>query len=273
MDLDRYLRRIAFTGAAAPDLATLARLQSLHVAAIPFENLAALAGEPIGLDAASLEKKLLAPGRGGWCFEQNLLFAHALEAIGFRVRRLAARVRWNVPEHVITARSHMLLRVTLPEGEYIADVGFGGLTLTCPLRLATGIEQATPHEPHRLRLDDDLYTLEARIAGEWRELYRFDLTEQLQADYEVSNWYLTTNPASQFLSNLIVARAESGARHALRNARYSIHRPDGTTSRRFLADVGELKRVLAEAFHLHVPPGAALERRLAECMSREVLVP
>src|SRR5258706_8850024 len=144
MNLERYLHRIAFTGTAAPDLPTLARLQSLHVAAIPFENLAALSGEPIGLDVASLEKKLLAPGRGGWCFEQNLLFSHALEAIGFRIRRLAARVRWNVPEHVVTARSHMLLRVTLPEGEYIADVGFGGLTLTAPLRLEPDIEQATP---------------------------------------------------------------------------------------------------------------------------------
>ncbi len=89
----------------------------------------------------------------------------------------------------------------------------------------------------------------------------------------MSNWYLTTNPASQFLSNLVVARAEPAARHALRNARYSIHRPDGTTSRRFLEDVGELKRVLEDAFHLRVPEGAALEQRLAECMAREVLVP
>lgn len=151
MDLGRYLRRIGFEGRPGPDLATLARLQALHVAAIPFENLAALSGEPIRLDVESLQAKLLQPGRGGWCFEQNLLFSHALEAIGFDVRRLAARVRWNVPDHVVTARSHMLLRVILPEGDWIADVGFGGLTLTAPLRLVPDLEQATPHEPHRLR--------------------------------------------------------------------------------------------------------------------------
>src|SRR5947207_333490 len=101
MDLDRYLRRIGFEGRPAPDPATLARIQALHVAAIPFENLAALSGAPLGLDLASLEAKLLTPGRGGWCFEHNLLFAHALEAIGFDVTRLAARVRWNVPEDVV----------------------------------------------------------------------------------------------------------------------------------------------------------------------------
>src|SRR5262245_52074548 len=138
MNLPRYFDRIGFEGMPAPDLATLARLQALHVAAIPFENLSALSGEPIGLDLPALEKKLLVPGRGGWCFEHNLLFAHALEAIGFELRRLAARVRWNVPADVVTARSHMLLQVVLPEGPYVADVGFGGLTLTAPLRLVPG---------------------------------------------------------------------------------------------------------------------------------------
>ena len=277
MDLDGYLRRIGFEGRPAPDLTTLARLQALHVAAIPFENLAALAGEPIGLDVPSLEAKLLAPGRGGWCFEQNLIFSHALEAIGFSIRRLAARVRWNVPEGVVTPRSHMLLRVTLPEGNFIADVGFGGLTLTAPLRLEPGLEQVTPHEPHRLSTltpgPAPVYGLEAKIGGEWRELYRFDLTEQVQADYEVSNWFLLTNPKSQFLSNLIAARAEPAARHALRNARYSIHRPDGATERRFIEDLDELKRVLAEAFHLRVPADPALDKRLAHCMQQEVRVP
>ena len=278
MDLDRYLRRIGFEGRPAPDLATLVRLQALHVAAIPFENLAALAGEPIGLDLASLEGKLLEPGRGGWCFEHNLLFSHALEAIGFAIRRLAARVRWNVPDHVVTPRSHMLLRVSLPGGDYIADVGFGGLTLTAPLKLEVNLEQATPHERHRLKTRDGPgmdpgFSLEADIAGEWRELYRFELTEQLQADYEVSNWFLLTHPASQFLSNLIAARAEPGARHALRNARYSIHRPDGSTERRFLETLDELKKLLAEAFHLRVPANAALDARLAHCMRQEARVP
>ena len=76
IDLDAYFGRIGYEGEARASLATLSRLHALHAEAIPFENLAAFLGEEIPLDAASLQRKLVAEGRGGWCFEQNLLFAH-----------------------------------------------------------------------------------------------------------------------------------------------------------------------------------------------------
>src|SRR5689334_21061726 len=97
IDLDAYLARIGYEGPAAPNLATLRRLHELHPRAIPFENLSPFIGETPSLDPASLQAKLVRGGRGGWCFEQNLLFGLALEAIGFEVTRLAARVRMGVP--------------------------------------------------------------------------------------------------------------------------------------------------------------------------------
>ena len=63
---------------------------------------------------------------------------------------LAARVLWNMPDGVVTPRSHMLLLIDLDDDAFVADVGFGGLTLTGPLRLQPNVEQATPHEPFRL---------------------------------------------------------------------------------------------------------------------------
>src|SRR5207253_879240 len=123
--------------------------------------------------------------------------------LGFRVTRLAARVRWNVPGNVVTPRSHMLLLLALGEHDYIADVGFGGLTLTTPLRLEPGVEQATPHEPHRLVPSGSGIALEAKIAGEWQALYTFELHEQQLPDYEVSNWYLANHPQSQFVTGVI----------------------------------------------------------------------
>ena len=150
LDLAAYFARIGFTGEATPSLDTLRRLHLLHPAAIPFENLGAFIGEEIPLDSASLQRKLVAGGRGGWCFEHNLLFAAMLRAIGFRLTTLAARVRWNAPPKELRPRSHMLLQVHLSEGDYIADVGFGGQVMTGPLRLEPGIEQPTPHEPFRL---------------------------------------------------------------------------------------------------------------------------
>ena len=169
-DLDAYLRRIGYQGEAAPTLATLRAIHYGHATSIPFENLTPLLRQAVRLDLPALLEKLVHGGRGGWCFEQNLLLSHALRALGFPVSGLAARVRWNVPDEVLTARGHMLLRVELDEGSYIADVGFGGLTLTAPLRLAPGQAQKTPHEPFRLIAHGGGYALQAQLGEEWRTL-------------------------------------------------------------------------------------------------------
>ena len=262
--LEPYLDRIGFEGVAAPDLATLTRLHALHTSAIPFENLSPFLGEPVRLDVASLEDKLLARRRGGWCFEHNLYFTHVLRAIGFDVRTLAARVRWNVPPGVTPARSHMLMLVTIAGSHYIADVGFGGLTLTAPLVLESGIEQATPHEPHRLVPEAERMVLQAKIGGEWRDLYAFDLYEQIQADYEVSNWYLSTWPESQFVKGIIAARAGPDARHVLRNNRYQVHAGGREGERRHLSTVNELKAVLEGPLRIRLPAHPGLDARLQQ---------
>ena len=262
MNLDAYFARIGLGAPASADLPTLREVHRLHTAAIPFENLSPFLGEPVKLDIASLEEKLVARRRGGWCFEQNLFLTHVLREIGYEVKTLAARVRWNVPPNVTTARSHMVLLVTVEGERFIADVGFGGLTLTAPLHLQEGLEQATPHEPHRLMLEGDKYTLEAKIGGEWQVLYVFDLHEQLQADYEVSNWYLANFPQSQFVTGILAARAGADARHALRNTRYAIHHRGGETERRHLGSVEELKAVLSGPMQIPLPVHPELDARL-----------
>src|SRR4051812_12177646 len=165
IDLGAYFRRIGYSGERAPTRETLRVLHRRHAEAIPFENLDPLLGRPVRLDASSLEQKMVRDGRGGYCFEQNLLFFHALKALGFSVLGLAARVLWNVPEGVITPRSHMLLRVDVGDEPYIADVGFGGQVLTGPLRLEPDTEQATPHEPFRLLRAGEGFVLQSRVRG------------------------------------------------------------------------------------------------------------
>ncbi|HUP29834.1 MAG TPA: arylamine N-acetyltransferase [Usitatibacter sp.] len=262
LDLEAYFARVGHAGGARPDLANLTALHALHAAAIPFENLAPLLGEPVKLDIASLQEKLVARRRGGWCFEHNLLFAHVLRAMGYRLKTLAARVRWNVSPGVTTARSHCLLLLEIEGQRYISDVGFGGLSLTAPLELRPGVEQATPHEPHRVVEEGEGYGLEAKIGGEWQRLYNFDLHEQLQADYEVSNWYLGHFPQSQFVTGLICARAAPEMRHALRNTRYAVHHRGGLTERRFITRLDDLKGVLREAMRIPLPESAKLDAAL-----------
>jgi N-hydroxyarylamine O-acetyltransferase len=98
-----------------------------------------------------------------------------LLALGFQVTHLAARVLWNLPSRAIVPRSHMVLWVNIDGEPYIAEVGFGGLTLTTPLALTADIEQPTSHELFRLIAKDRSYIMQAYIKQEWKSLYKFDL--------------------------------------------------------------------------------------------------
>jgi N-hydroxyarylamine O-acetyltransferase len=182
--------------------------------------------------------------------------------VGFRVTGLAARVLWNQPEDAITTRNHMLLRVELDGVAYIADVGFGGLALTSPLRLEPDIEQETPHAPFRLLRKNGDYQVQARIGTGWKTLYRFDLQEQFLPDYAVSSHYLATHPDSHFLAGLIAARPDGGQRYALRNNQLAIHHLDGRTERRTLAGAEEIRTVLERDFRLPLPGAPELDATL-----------
>jgi N-hydroxyarylamine O-acetyltransferase len=143
-DLAGYLARIGYSGPRRVDLTTLRAIHRLQPAAIPFENLDPLLGRPVALDLASLQAKLVGGRRGGYCYELNTLLAAALEALGFSVVRLGARVRWRAPpEQPDGARTHMLLRVDLAEGPHLVDVGFGGRLFAGPLRLDPDSEHQT----------------------------------------------------------------------------------------------------------------------------------
>jgi N-hydroxyarylamine O-acetyltransferase len=263
-DLAAYFRRIGYSGARAPTLETLRAIHLRHTEAIPFENLDPLLGRPVRLDAGSLQQKMVRGGRGGYCYEQNLLFSHALATLGFKVKGLAARVLWNAAvAGSIAPRSHMLLLLDLGGEPYIADVGFGVMTLTGPLRLEPDTEQATPHEPYRVTRAGEEYVLEAKIRGEWKPLYRFALQEQLLPDYQVYNWYLSNHPESHFVTGLMAARAAADCRYTLLNNEFNAHRLNGASERRVLTSAAELREVLAGPLRLRLPEVPELDAALA----------
>jgi N-hydroxyarylamine O-acetyltransferase len=262
IDLDRYFLRIGYKGPRTPTLDTLRAIHALHPASIVFENLDPWLRRPFGLDAASIEGKLVRAGRGGYCFEHNLLLGHALKALGFRVKGLGARPLWRRLEGAVTPREHMLLLVDVAGQPHIADVGFGGMTVTAPLRLDPDTEQATPHELFRVLKVDAEFVLQAKIHSQWAPVYRFDLQEQLQPDYEIANWYHSTHPGSQFINDLIVARPMPGRRYALRNNQLAIHHTEGATERRVLRTVATLRDALTGTFGIVLPDGPDLDDAL-----------
>lgn len=259
---ERYLKFIGFTSTPKADLNTLRELHKLHTLMFPFENLTPFLHKEVILNSEILIDKFTEQGRGGYCFEQNLLFSDVLKELGFKVKGLGARVLWNQPEDLITRRSHMLLIVTIDEMDYLADVGFGGLTLTTPLKFVVGLEQQTTHEIFRIgKLGDDL-KVEAKVNDVWKTLYRFDLTVQHPIDYEVANFYLYTNTESIFRNNLIAGQPSENGRHALSNDQYTFYPMNEEPQRKILKSRQEIKDVLKDVFRIEVPKEDLLEQKL-----------
>ena len=256
-DLDAYFARIGYGGPATPNLETLTAVQVAQVAAIPFENLNPLLGQPVKLDPESLQAKLVASRRGGYCFELNALFKAALEAMDFQVTGLAGRVRWMAAADApLGGRSHMLLKVDLTDGPYLADAGFGAHLLDAPLRLEADLEQSTPWARHRLVETSDGLVLEACLAGEWRAIYLFDFSPALAADYETYNWSTSTHPRSMFRNLLIAGRLTETSRYNLVNTKLTERRRDGSADERTLSSADELGEVLDQIFDIELPEPA-----------------
>ncbi|MDO8875457.1 MAG: arylamine N-acetyltransferase [Pseudolabrys sp.] len=263
-DLDGYCGRIGYAGARTPTLDTLRAVHALHPQAIAFENLDVLLGRGVRLDADSLQAKLVRAGRGGYCFEQNSLFHHALSALGFAVTAMTARIRYQVPDEVRTAKTHMLLRVDIDGVAWIADVGFGGNTMTGPLRLDDPAEQATPHGAFRLVATGNGYCAEAKLRGAWAPLYIFTLDPQHQPDLELGNWFTSTHPQSRFKRGLIAGRVMPDGRFALNGRELAFHRLNAPSERRVLETESELRDALTGLFGLTLPDDPGLGAALAK---------
>ncbi|PNG42888.1 N-hydroxyarylamine O-acetyltransferase [Pseudomonas asplenii] len=251
-NLKLYLQRLGFDAPPAPTLESLRLLQLRHTGVFAFENLATIAGAPVLIDLPSIEEKVLLGGRGGYCYELNNLFFALLLELGFDARAISGRVVMNQPEGSWTARTHRLSLVTIDDVRYITDVGFGGMVPTAPLLLDTEAEQPTPHEPYRIEKQPDGYMLRAKMAGEWRSMYLFDLQRQEYIDYTIGNWYVSTHPESPFTQRLMVARTGEGWRKTLNNGSFAVHRMGAESERREVADVEDLLGLLEVEFGIRV---------------------
>lgn len=268
-DIAPYLDLIGYDGTLAPSFNTLCQLHLRHTQSIPFENLSPLTGTEVRLDIPSLLEKFTIRRRGGYCYEQNTLFQYVLEQLGFHTTGLAARVRLNASDDVITPRSHMLLLVEADGERWIADTGFGGMTLTAPIRFAMDEAQDTPHGQYRLTCENGIYRLEARVKDEWKILYAFDLAQHYAPDYEVGNWYVSRHPSSHFVTSLVVALAAKEGRHILHGTQYSFYPLAGEAEKRQVDSVDDIKELLESVFHIRTSEAAGLDARLAALLAAE----
>ena len=148
-NLSRYLARIGYTGPTAPTLSVLRGVHRHHALAIPYENLDVLQQVPVDQDLRRIYNKIVVQRRGGWCYEMNGLLGWALAGLGFRVTRQIGGVMRQARGDDAFG-NHLVLRVAIDGGNYIADVGLGDAIVE-PVPLVAG----QYHQGHRrFRLED-----------------------------------------------------------------------------------------------------------------------
>ncbi|MEV0360548.1 arylamine N-acetyltransferase [Nocardia sp. NPDC050697] len=253
LDLDAYLTRIAYDGDRTPTASTLHALIRAHTTAIPFENLETLLGRPVPLDLDSLQRKLIHSRRGGWCYENAVLFAAALERLGFDFTALSGRVTMGAAGPLdIPARpaTHALLAVRVPGSAHplIVDVGFGAGPLAA-YPLAERGEFALGDWRFRLERLPECWVLHQFARDGWVDRYTFTEAPQYPIDYEVANHYVATSPHSPFTRRVFAQRFYPEVHHILDKTTWTAEYPDGRAESRAL-EPDELPKVLTEVFDI-----------------------
>lgn len=253
MDLQAYLDRIGFQGAPRPDHATLKELHRRHLQAIPYENYDVLLGRPLTPDPEAAFDKLVTRRRGGWCYEMNGLLGAALEAIGFRVTRMAGGVM-RVALGDQQVGNHLVLRVDLDE-PYIADVGFGDGVLE-PIPLRAGEHQVAGYDFRLEPMDENWWRFHNHALG-GAASFDFRLEPADPALLAERCQDLQTQPDSHFRQNSFTMRHTPDGLLQLRGRVLRKIRP-GWHEDRVLASADELVSVLAHDFDLDLPEVASL---------------
>ena len=255
LDLDAYMRRIAYSGPTEPSEATLTDLYRAHLRVIPFENLDVLLRGRVDVDLESIQDKIVFRGRGGYCYEQAQLFGAVLERLGFGVERLLARV--GPDGGPARPRTHLTLRVRAGQNVWLADPGFGS-SPPAPLslrRYRSGgpqevdgwIYDVTPDEEH----GQEVWKLREYQGGEWVTLHRWDDTKVQPVDVVLSNHYTSTHPDSWFTRQPIIVMRDPDAIRSLLGRSYTVTHVGHTKTRKELTDK-EFAEALTDEFGLRL---------------------
>ncbi|KAF7185540.1 Arylamine N-acetyltransferase / N-hydroxyarylamine O-acetyltransferase [Pseudocercospora fuligena] len=208
-------------------------LQRYTLSHIPFENLELHYSRTkhIDIHPQILFKKIITSenGRGGYCMENNNIFATVLRTLGFKFYTTCARVSSAASPNgdVVGGRgffygfAHLLNLVTLNDRKrYMVDVGFGAGSCTKPLPLEDGTAHLNmrPSQQVRLRydvlegsenLESKFWLWEKRNSEEesWVAMTCFpDSVEFLPQDFEMMNLFCSTSPMTFFTQIVLAVR-------------------------------------------------------------------
>jgi len=249
-DISAYLNRLG-QPAMPLTLEGLSGLQAAQLRAIPFENVDALVGRLPDLEPQAIFRKAVLRGRGGYCFELNLLLEEALVSLGFPVRRSLARVRMGASSG--GPRSHLVLQTEVDGLRYLVDAGFGGPGSLVPLAIDAPEEQIAPNGTYRLTEDQvsGEKVVERRKADGWFPLYGFDDAHVDDMDIDAANYLCATWRKSPFTSHLMLNGYRGNQRIGIFDRALTVETPS-TSERREFADFLDFADTLVDRLGLTV---------------------
>ena len=266
MDIETYLKRIGLSGPQSPTLDTLKRVHAAHLRAIPYENLDVQFGRPVTIERPAIYDKIVNRGRGGWCYEMNGLLGRALDELGFKVTRATGAVMRELVGDT-TLRNHLVLKVELDEGLYLADVGFGDGPIE-PIHIVEG-DFTSGGLPFSLtRLNSDWWRLRNHPYG-GAPSFDFNLAPVDEALLAAKCDEQQFSPDSHFVLNLFCFRFRENGVVGVRGRVVRRVTPDGHDDR-ILNSADELVRFFDEELDLRDPELASLWPKI--CARHDVVM-
>ncbi|XP_034041877.1 arylamine N-acetyltransferase, pineal gland isozyme NAT-10-like [Thalassophryne amazonica] len=276
MNLEEYLERVGFCDPHDKlDLPTLSSIHRHHVLAIPFENLSIHCGEKLIIDLEVIFDKLVRSRRGGWCFENNFLFAWVLKELGYNMTTLGSRIFSSSLNDFDTAESHLINMVVIEGKKYLADVGFGvSYQLREPLELVSGKDQPQAGGVFRLIDTGDVWVLEKTgrkpkiLNPEFasssllekkltKQIYCFSLLPRKVDHFFEINEELQTGSDSLFTNKSICSLQMPKGFHALVGWIYSevTYNPEEGVDTYDMKEIPdeEIEQILSEKFNVKLP--------------------
>jgi N-hydroxyarylamine O-acetyltransferase len=240
LDLDGYLGRIGVR-AEPPSRVAVDALHEAHVRAFTFDNIDVLLDAHPGVSLQAVGAKFVGRRRGGYCFEHAVLFAAALERLGYDVERRLGRVGGQ-------ARTHCVVLVTVEGEQLLADPGFG-MSVLRPIPLVDGAEDGHGGWRYQLRQEPlgagRAWSLHRWRDGHWELMHTHDELPVQPLDLTVGHHYTSTFPTIHFRNMLMVTRHLDGRHVAVTHETVTVRRPGEPTEHRALRD-GELPELLHE---------------------------
>ncbi len=249
MNVENILERIEYTGPREPTLEVLTALQHAYLYTVPFENLDIHSQVKIKLDTQKFYEKIVKNNRGGFCYESNALFSYLLNALGFNVSILAAKMtvrNINSPGY-----SHMALKVKLDQ-DYLVDVG-NGQSVRDPMPIPGDVISRAEGIRYKVgEYSDNEYALFYRTEEtDWLPRFVFSTDARRLEEFAIMCHYHQTSPDSVFTKQRLVTLATPDGRLTLTDDCLTVTKNDNEITEPVESKV-QMEELLQKHFKLTV---------------------